>query len=169
MTHVAHSLRTWAGVGALAGLSVATGCSEASSDGTRPTVPSCSDLGRSLVCLDDAAAFDSDFLIALDRLNGEHPADMEAGVCSSSATAAGSWSLCIVPIDDDRQVVIGRGSGDDLVVRTELGDRTVEFPLRNAPGRVTVLSGVSQSFEVIDSEGSIVGGTGGPGLAEGRP
>lgn len=142
-----------------------TACSDSSDDTSRKALESCTD-EPSAACIADVASFDSEFLIELGELDGSGPREVAAGACAGSGRDAEEWTLCVVPLADGRQVVVGRAADDDLLVRTTFDDTSVEFLLANDPGEATVISGQSQDFQVVDSTGSVVGGAEGSGLIE---
>ena len=121
-----------------------------------------------MVCIADIERIVSDAVSALADADGGDPGTMSAGACARSSSAGGPWSICVVPIDD-RQVVVGRDSGDGLSARAHIEGVDVEFPLDNVSGEATVLNGQAATFEVVDSRGTTVGDLSGIALTESGP
>lgn len=118
------------------------------------------------VCIAPVGDVDSDAVIAADSIDGAEPIELSNGACIRSATDAGPWSLCVVPVANG-QAVVGRDSGDKLIVRVGVGTATLEFPVQNRSGEATLLQDTfADAFQVVDQSGSTLGTLSGVALVE---
>lgn len=133
--------------------------------GSPPEIVECGDDSGFPVCLSDVESIGSDAVSALNDADGGDPGEMSAGACARSASDAGPWSICVVPLDGG-QVVVGRDSGDGLSARAQVAGRDILFPLDNVEGEVIVLNGQATAFQVIDNRGTVIGDLSGIALTE---
>lgn len=147
---------------------VAVAACSSSGDDIELQLSDCDSGSDPVACIADVDSIDSEMVRVLDEANGPESVEMSSGACTRSTSNGGPWSVCVVPVDDT-QVVVGRDSGDDLVVQAVVDGAAVEFPLDNGDGRVTVINGQANSFDVRTPDGSIAGSLSGVAVSAAGP
>ncbi|MEM8747444.1 MAG: hypothetical protein AAGF91_12140 [Actinomycetota bacterium] len=137
----------------------------ASGDGAdRDEISPCADEPDATVCTESIDDLGSDELaeVAAD-LDAISTIDLETGVCASGGDGAGGdWGLCVVPIGDEREAVVGRADRSDLRGLATVDGQGVTFPLPTDEGVAVVVNGGSRVYDVLEPNGSRLGSMTGP-------
>ncbi|MEM9039418.1 MAG: hypothetical protein AAGD33_05930 [Actinomycetota bacterium] len=127
-------------------------------------VPPCADEPDAAACTEPIDDLGSDELAEVAAsLARIADLDLEVGVCASGGDGAGGdWGLCVIPIGDEREAVVGRSDRSDLRGLATVDGRGVTFPLPTDEGVAVVVNGGSRVYDVLEPNGSRLGSMTGP-------
>lgn len=120
-----------------------------------PILANC-ETGGATPCVAEVESFGSAFLTAIAFDLGRST-EIEAGSCTRSGRGDDSVTICIVPLDDGRSVLLADSPFDDLTIRAGGGDAAgIDVPFPPLPGIAVVVPTATGDYQVVGSGGDII-------------